>query len=78
MMFGHKFVIGGLICFFLTHICFGQKEINDEPFSIGVIADCQYCADPGEGIRKYAASVNKLQLCVDHFNTLKLSYVVHL
>jgi len=47
-------------------------------FQFGVIADCQYCSDPGTGVRKYSMSVNKLQRCVDHFNTLDLDYVVHL
>lgn len=47
-------------------------------FSFGVIADCQYCADPGEGVRKYALSESKLKQCVTHFNTMNLAYVVHL
>lgn len=51
---------------------------NSRPFSFGVIADCQYCSDPGSGVRKYSASEQKLQECVDHFNTMDLEYVVHL
>lgn len=51
---------------------------NEKSFSIGVIADCQYCADPGKGVRKYAASESKLSKCVDHFNSMDLDYVVHL
>lgn len=47
-------------------------------FQIGVIADCQYCSDPGTGVRKYSMSVEKLNRCVDHLNTLDLAYVVHL
>ncbi len=56
-----------------------QNETSSRSdFSIGVIADCQYCSDPGEGIRKYAASHGKLLQCVDYFNTLSLEYVIHL
>ena len=70
-----------LLCFILifNSNAFAQKEVQAESdFQIGVIADCQYCSDPGEGIRKYAASPGKLQQCVDHFNTLPLEYVIHL
>ena len=67
------------ICFLNHGNVFAQKDSPPEKFfSIGVIADCQYCSLPGEGIRKYAASVGKLQQCVDHFNTLHLEYVIHL
>lgn len=47
-------------------------------WSIGLIADCQYCNDPGSGARKYALSEHKLQQCVQHFNSLPLEYVIHL
>jgi len=53
-------------------------NIDNQPFSFGVIADCQYCSDPGSGVRKYAASEQKLKQCVDHFNSMDLEYVVHL
>lgn len=55
-----------------------EPHYSDALFSVGLIADCQYHKDPGEGVRKYAASPAKLQQCVDHFNTLPLEYVVHL
>ncbi|NND31078.1 MAG: hypothetical protein HKN76_00715 [Saprospiraceae bacterium] len=51
---------------------------NGEVFPFGVIADCQYCSDPGQGVRKYAMSVGKLEACVRHFNQMNLKYVVHL
>ena len=73
-----KLLIGSLGCLLLAQACSVQKAISTEPFSIGVIADCQYCSDPGEGVRKYAASEGKLQQCVGHLNTMKLEYVVHL
>jgi len=58
---------------------FGAKEKSqDSNFSFGLIADCQYCNVVGEGQRKYSLSDQKLQSCVNHFNTLDLSYVVHL
>lgn len=59
---------------FLIH----HEWIKSQPFSFGVIADCQYCSDPGSGVRKYVASEKKLKQCVDHFNALDLEYVVHL
>ena len=48
------------------------------PFNIGIIADCQYCNDPGSGVRKYALSAGKLDRCVNHLNTLDLACVMHL
>ncbi|MFT4567502.1 MAG: manganese-dependent ADP-ribose/CDP-alcohol diphosphatase [Saprospiraceae bacterium] len=56
----------------------GKKEIGTKTFSIGLIADCQYCNVIGQGQRKYSLSDRKLQTCVNHFNTMDLSYVVHL
>ncbi|MFT6807190.1 MAG: manganese-dependent ADP-ribose/CDP-alcohol diphosphatase [Saprospiraceae bacterium] len=56
----------------------GKKEIGTKTFSIGLIADCQYCNVIGQGQRKYSLSDRKLQICVNHFNTMDLSYVVHL
>ncbi len=53
-------------------------ETVAESIRIGVIADCQYCSDPGAGKRKYALSEKKLQACIDHLNTMDLAYVVHL
>jgi len=51
---------------------------NDRPlFSFGAIADCQYC-DADSERRRYRLSPEKLQKCVDHLNTVELSFVVHL
>ena len=47
-------------------------------FSFGVIADCQYCAAPTRGVRRYSESPRKLMACVEHFETLGLNHVVHL
>ena len=47
-------------------------------FSFGAIADCQYCEAPDRGKRKYSASKEKLQQCVEHFNKEDLSFVIHL
>lgn len=47
-------------------------------FAFGVIADCQYCAAPAVGRRRYSESDSKLQACVDHLAPLDLEYVVHL
>ncbi len=51
---------------------------NMDHWSIGLIADCQYCNDPGSGVRKYSLSEHKLRQCVQHFNSLPLEYVIHL
>lgn len=47
-------------------------------FSFGAIADCQYCAGPARGVRRYSESPLKLQACVEHLNTLDLQHAVHL
>ncbi len=69
-----------IIVFLLISINGMAQQKTDSPgtFSFGVIADCQYCSDPGTGARKYAQSVDKLDVCVKHFNTLDLEFVVHL
>ena len=65
----------GSICLVLMTISCNNKN---SPFAFGVIADCQYCDDPGSGVRKYAASENKLNKCVSHLNKMDLEYVIHL
>jgi manganese-dependent ADP-ribose/CDP-alcohol diphosphatase len=55
-----------------------EKEHLDANFSFGLIADCQYCNVVGKGQRKYSQSDQKLQSCVDQFNTMDLSWVIHL
>lgn len=67
-----------LICFTSCNMSSSQKQKVSKSFSFGVIADCQYCNVVGEGQRKYSLSDQKLQTCVNHFNTMDLSYVVHL
>lgn len=58
---------------------YGQegKKPNRE-FSIGVIADCQYCDVEGTSVRKYSISNTKLEKCVADFNTMNLVYTIHL
>lgn len=51
---------------------------HDASFVFGLIADCQYCPDPGEGVRKYALSLSKLEKCVARFNAERVDFVVHL
>jgi len=70
-----------VICFtlLLTLHAYGQevkKPVRD--FSIGVIADCQYCSAEGKGVRKYSISNIKLEKCVAHLNTMDLAYTIHL
>lgn len=70
--------IASLVAIILFNVFLTKEEEMNLPFSFGIIADCQYCADPGTGVRKYALSEKKLELCVSHFNTMNLEYVVHL
>ena len=68
----------GIAFLILVGMLLYQRWYVNQPFTFGVIADCQYCNDPGSGVRKYASSKNKLKQCVDHLNTMDLEYVVHL
>jgi len=65
----------GLIMFYF--IGFSNVAMS-QSFSFGVIADCQYRAEAGSGIRKYPISDQKLKECVGYFNALDLNYVIHL
>lgn len=67
-----------MIVWFTLLVPFLVAELHAESTRIGVIADCQYCSDPGTGKRKYSLSEMKLKECIDHFNTMDLSYVIHL
>lgn len=66
----------------LSPIALGQQNLNrpsSKPqFSFGAVSDCQYCDHPTRKNRHYRASTKKLTECVDHLNTMKLRYVVHL
>jgi len=55
-----------------------RGQAPEANFSFGIIADCQYCNYPTAGVREYAMSNNKLEECVTHFNTLDLTYTIHL
>ena len=68
-------VIVSLIVIITLYACEKNSKLD---FSIGLIADCQYCKVEGEGIRKYSKSNGKLKQCVAHFNTLDLEYTIHL
>ena len=46
-------------------------------FRFGAVADCQYC-DATSKNRKYNLSPKKLTACVEHYNKMELSFVVHL
>jgi len=54
------------------------QEKTQKKFSFGIIADCQYHNEEGSGVRKYARSKEKLESCVTHFNSLDLTYSIHL
>lgn len=67
-----------VLVFNACHSAASEEEHPDTNFSFGLIADCQYCNVVGEGQRKYSQSDRKLQACVDQFNTMDLSWVIHL
>ncbi|SHI58352.1 hypothetical protein SAMN04487911_103148 [Arenibacter nanhaiticus] len=70
-----------LLTFFTNYGQQNQDKMfqKDKPqFSIGIIADCQYCSIKGTGARKYSKSKEKLEHCTAHFNTLDLTYTIHL
>ena len=46
-------------------------------FRFGAVADCQYCKATSSN-RKYNLSPKKLAACVEHYNKMELSFVVHL
>ncbi|SVD49791.1 uncharacterized protein METZ01_LOCUS402645, partial [marine metagenome] len=46
-------------------------------FRFGAVADCQYCEATSKN-RKYNLSPKKLTACVEHYNKMELSFVVHL
>jgi manganese-dependent ADP-ribose/CDP-alcohol diphosphatase len=56
----------------------GETPAEAPLFSFGLIADCQYHHEPGEGVRKYDQSGKKLEACVEHLNTMDLAFVCHL
>jgi predicted phosphodiesterase len=63
---------------FCASVLAEEKKNAKYKFSFGAIADCQYCEAPDRGKRKYSASKEKLQQCVEHFNKEDLSFVIHL
>jgi manganese-dependent ADP-ribose/CDP-alcohol diphosphatase len=76
----YNFQIVSCILFLFTCGCsFTKVKVHNSPeHSFGAIADCQYCAKKGNGVRKYSLSKNKLSNCVEEMNKMDLEYVVHL
>ena len=57
---------------------FGADPRPGSPlFRFGAVADCQYCKATSN-VRKYSLSPKKLTACVEHYNQMDLSFVVHL
>ena len=57
---------------------FGADPRPGSPlFRFGAVADCQYC-EATSNVRKYSLSPKKLTACVEHYNKMELSFVVHL
>ncbi len=62
----------------ITTLSFGADPRPGSPlFRFGAVADCQYC-DKTSSKRKYNLSPEKLAACVEHYNQMELSFVVHL
>ncbi len=62
----------------ITILSFGADPRPGSPlFRFGAVADCQYC-DKTSSKRKYNLSPEKLAACVEHYNQMELSFVVHL
>jgi len=73
------YLMNPILLFLVIFAClFYPLKAESQSFSFGLIADCQYRGEPGNGIRQYTISDKKLMDCVRHFNTLDLEYVVHL
>ncbi|MBM1107428.1 metallophosphoesterase [Aurantibacter crassamenti] len=60
--------------------CKTKKETEQKPieFTIGVVADCQYCYCEPSTVRFYKKSSNRLQHAVNILNNNKLDYSIHL
>ena len=59
-------------------LSFGVDPRPGSPlFRFGAVADCQYC-EATSNVRKYSLSPKKLTACVEHYNKMELSFVVHL
>jgi len=62
----------------ITILSFGADPRPGSPlFRFGAVADCQYCEATSKN-RKYSLSPKKLTACVEHYNQMELSFVVHL
>ena len=62
----------------ITILSFGADPRPGSPlFRFGAVADCQYCEATSKN-RKYKLSPKKLTVCVEHYNQMELSFVVHL
>ncbi len=59
------------------HSSKGDPRPGRPLFRFGAVADCQYC-EKTSSKRKYNLSPKKLTACVEHYNKLDLSFVVHL
>ncbi len=56
----------------------GLKE-NGSHVRIGVFADCQYCDCETKGSRFYRNSTDKLEKCIEHFNSVNnIDFIVNL
>jgi predicted phosphodiesterase len=68
-----------LFLFFAASLSFlvADPRPGSPLFRFGAVADCQYC-EKTSSKRKYNLSPKKLSACVEHYNKMELSFVVHL
>ncbi|KHM50350.1 hypothetical protein PL71_04035 [Pseudoalteromonas distincta] len=72
-----KYTVSFLINLLLLLVCCPSIAENDS-FTLGVIADCQYAEQANKGTRHYTSCPQKLSSAVEQFNALPLSGVLHL
>jgi len=72
--------LGFLFFFILTISCGFLKDKKEtyNNFTIGVMADCQYCDCPDKGIRYYRSSPKRMESAIEEFNKHDLAYTIHL
>ena len=72
--------LGFVFLFILISSCGLSKDKKEtySNFTIGVMADCQYCDCPDRGIRYYRSSPKRLEKAIEEFNKHDLAYTIHL
>ncbi|MEO9892920.1 metallophosphoesterase [Aurantibacter sp.] len=69
-----------ILLIIIVSSCKTKKETTQksESFTIGVVADCQYCFCEPSNVRYYKKSPDRLRHAVDILNSQDLNYSIHL